>query len=377
MPKHKTITDAAASRFKDDGLDHFDSSYPGLHLRCSVSGLKTWRYAYRHGGKQGRMTFDPYPAMSVEAAHEAWRKARDQLRTGHNPVIPTAPTHFGGVFEEWLQRDQAKNRSCESVRRSIATHVLPHWQHRPINKIVRRDALDVIDAVADKGTPIAARRLHSYLHRLFVWSVGRGIIELNPLANVDRPAQENKRDRVLSDAELAKVWNAAERMGLPHGRAFQLLILTGARREEVGQLRRSEIVGDAIHLDGARTKNGEPHIIPLSTAARAVIAKMPHIAGSDYVFTFSGARSVSGWAKAKRTLDNLSGVTDWVTHDLRRTCATGLQRLGTPLQVTEAVLNHVSGSRSGIVGIYQRHDYADEKRAALEAWGAHVMALVQ
>src|SRR5215471_13394434 len=124
-----------------------------------------------------------------------------------------------------VQRDQAKNRNRDTVRRSIAMHALPKWQDRTINEIGRRDVLDVIDAVADRGTPIAARRLHAYLHRLFAWSVGRGIIEINPLANVDRPAQENKRDRVLSDAEMVKVWNAAERLGLPYGPAFQLLIL--------------------------------------------------------------------------------------------------------------------------------------------------------
>src|SRR5262249_51455814 len=152
--------------------------------------------------------------------------------------------------------------------------------------------------------------------------------------------QENKRDRVLSDAEMVKVWNAAERLGLPYGPAFQLLILTGARREEVGQLRWSEIEGDTIKLNGARTKNGKPHLIPLSSAARVVLDRLPRILGSEFVFTFSGHVSISGWSKAKRDLDDLAGVADWIIHDLRRTCATGLQKLCTPLQVTEAILGH-------------------------------------
>jgi integrase len=173
------------------------------------------------------------------------------------------------------------------------------------------------------------------------------------------------------------VWNAAKKLGWPYGPAFQLLILTGARREEIGRLRWCEIVDGAIALDGDRTKNGEPHKIPLSTAAGTVIAQLPRIAGSEFVFTFSGHVPLSGWSQAKRRLDDLGTVRNWVTHDLRRTCATGLQKLGTPLQVTEAILGHTAGSRGGIIGVYQRHDYANEKRAALEAWGAHVLALVE
>src|SRR5262249_28419243 len=175
------------------------------------------------------------------------------------------------------------------------------------------------------------------------------------------------------DAELTKEWLGAGELGFPYGPAIQLLILTGARRDEIGRLRWHEIVDDTISLDGIRTKNGEPHVIPLSTAARGVFDHIPRI-GSDFVFSKSG---LSGWAKPKARLDSLAPLgTPWRIHDLRRTTATGLQKLGTPLQITEAILGHTAGSRAGVVGIYQRHDYADEKRAALEAWGAHVTDLV-
>jgi integrase len=173
------------------------------------------------------------------------------------------------------------------------------------------------------------------------------------------------------------VWNTAKELGWPYGPAVQLLILTGARREEIGQLRWSEILEDSIKLNGSRTKNGEPHDVPLSLPALALLEQVPRIAGSDFVFTATGKTPITAWAWAKAKLDGLSQVTSWRTHDLRRTAATGLQKLGTPLQVTEAILGHTAGSRAGIVGIYQRHNYANEKRAALEAWGAHVMALVE
>lgn len=380
MPRLKAITDSAAKRLKPPAtgqVDYFDGSFPGLSLRVSCGGRKAWTYHYRIGGKLKRLTIDSYPALSVSAAHDAWRKARDEVRAGRDPGhrVESGATDFAGVFEEWLKRDQAENRTRDVAEYRLRKYALPKWKGRQITDIKRRDALDVIDAIADRGTIILARRVHGHLHRLFAWSVGRGIIDFNPLANVDLPGSETKRERVLTDDELAAVWKGADSLGHPYAGLFKLLILTGARRDEIGRLRWSEIVNQSIELEGIRTKTGKAHVIPLSTPAREVIEQLPHIVGSPFVFTFGGAAPVNGWAKVKTQLDKVSGVSDWRIHDLRRTAATGLQKLGTPLQVTEAVLGHTAGSRGGIVGIYQRHDYANEKRAALEAWGAHVTGL--
>jgi integrase len=382
MPSHKSLTDAAAQRLKPPAsgqMDHFDRQYSGLVLRISSHGRKTWNYLYRINGKLRRMTLDTYPAMTVAEAHDAWREARDQVRAGQDPArkVGTGATDFRGVFEEWMLRDQAGNKTLETVGRTFENNVLPVWADRHIGTIGRRDVLDVIDKVADRGAVIAARRLHSYLHRLFGWALGRGIVEINPLASLPKPGSETKRDRVLTDPELLSVWNAASEVGHPYGTAVQLLILTGARREEIGQLQWSEIDGENITLDGSRTKNGEPHVIPLSLPARTIIDALPRIAGSDFVFSKNGTSPIASWDKAKSKLDQLASIAPWRTHDLRRSCATGLQKLGTPLQVTEACLGHTAGSRGGIVGVYQRHDYAAEKASALEAWGAHIVALVE
>jgi integrase len=197
------------------------------------------------------------------------------------------------------------------------------------------------------------------------------------MASVKKPADEVSRDRVLDDAELACVLRA--KGGYPYGPAVELLALTGARRDEIGELRWDEIVSNEIHLSGPRTKNGEPFIIPLSAPALEVIKTIPHIAGAGFVFTAGGDKPLNGWGKFKERIDKAAGIAPWRIHDLRRTVATGLQRLKVPLPVTEAVLGHTAGSRGGIVGVYQlhEHDYADEKRAALESWGAHVMVLVR
>jgi integrase len=390
LPK-KALTEAAVQRLKpptSGQIDIFDRGYPGLCLRVSYGGGKSWTYFYRHGlnpqtGKPRlrRMGLGVYPEMSLAKAHEAWRVARQEVLSGRDPAhrrkLETAFTDFPGVFSEWLKRDQAKNRSYESVKRLIEKNVLAAWSHRQIADLGRRDVLDVIDAIVDRGSPVTACMVHAHLHRLFKWSVGRGIINSNPMADMPRPAIVPKRDRVLADDELVAVWKAAGKIGWPFGDAIRLLILTGARREEIGQLKWTEIAGDSISLDAARTKNGEPHLIPLSLPAMTLLQRVPRIDGSPFVFTRNGTKAIVGWGAAKRRVDSIAGIQPWRIHDLRRTTATGLQKLKTPLQVTEAILGHTAGSRAGVIGIYQRHDYADEKRAALEAWGAHVIALVQ
>ena len=200
------------------------------------------------------------------------------------------------------------------------------------------------------------------------------------MADLPRQGEVMQRDRVLPDAELALVWKASDE-GL-FGPFFRLLILTGARRDEIGALRWSEIKGDTIEMEGGRTKNGEPHTIPLAPVAAALIDALPRIAKSEFVFTTTVKTPVSGWSKAKATLDRavtkLNGgkaIEPWRIHDLRRTMATGLQRLGVNLQVIEAILGHISGSRAGIVGIYQRHQFDSEKRQALNRWAQHIGTL--
>jgi integrase len=387
MPS-RTLTAAAVARIKPPRggqADHFDKSYPGLVLRCSYGGAKTWAYVFRLHGMQRRITLGRWPGMSLADARTAWREAHGIVSQGESPKHrrPAAADTFAAVVAEWLKRDQAENRSAADVGRSIERTVLPRWHDRMIATIKRRDVIEAIDAVADRGTPIAARRLHAHLHRLFKWSVGRGIIESNPMADLPKPGAETRRDRALTDAELVVVWKAADELGWPFGQAIKLLILTGARRTEIGALRWSEIQGDAIRLEGARTKNSYPHHIPLSAAAGRVIETLPHIADSKYMLTVTGDTPISGWSKAKALLDRVAteihgrALPDWRLHDLRRTVATGLQKLGFSLQVIEAVLGHIGGSRAGVVGVYQRHSFDPEKRQALDAWARHVEALVE
>jgi integrase len=388
MPKLK-LTAAAVSKLPappSGQTDFFDAAYPGLALRVTAKGVRSWSYFSRVHGKLRRVTLGRFPQLGLAEARQYASEAAEQMRQG---VDPTFEKHarriaiddsFAGVVEEWLKRDQATNKSVAEVRRIITREVLPALGGRKFDSIRRRDVIGVIDAQVDRGAVTQARRLQAHLHRLFRWSVGRGLIEANPITDLPKPGSVVKRDRVLSDGELALVWKAADALGHPFGPIVRLLILTGARREEIGALTWAEIDGDTIRLAGARTKNGQPHDIALSEPARAILAALPRI-GNSYVFTTTGLTPVSGWSRAKSILDR--GISeqfgeplpDWRLHDLRRTIATGMQRLGINLQTIETVLGHVSGSRAGVIAVYQRYDFAPEAARALATWSNHVLAL--
>jgi integrase len=378
----RTLTATAVERIRAPAsgqIDHFDRGYPGLALRISYGGAKSWVYFYRLFGKQKRMTLGRFPSMSLAAARDAWRNARTTIDKGESPLHqrPAQASSFVAVADEWLQRDQAHNRSHAQVKQRIERYVIPTWAGRQISTIGRRDINDLIDSVADRGAIIMARRLHAHLHRLFRWAVGRGILETNPMAHLPKPGSEVPRDRVLTDAELAQVFkNATKLKPTPYGAMYQLLILTGARRTEIAALRWSEIKDDTIILPRERTKAAEVHSIPLSPQALAIIKQLPRIGPGDFVFTVTGRNPAVDFSGTKRRLDAITKIPSWRIHDLRRTVATGLQRLGTNLQVIEAVLGHVGGSRSGIVGVYQRHSFDAEKRTALQAWAREVERIV-
>lgn len=374
------LTEAAVQRLKPPPagqLDVTDKGYPGLVFRLSLGGRRTWCLFCRQGGKLRRITLGTYPSMGLKEAREAWRQAREDLQAGRDPSRRSARSadNFLAVAEQWLKIDQAGKRTAGEAERIIRKYCVP-LHGVPIGTITRRDLRELIRSIAADGEKVTmARRVHGRLQRLFTWTVSEDLIEASPMMGLHKPGIEVKRDRVLTDEELAVVWRGCEALGWPFAPAVRLLILTGARRSEIGELKWREIDGDLLRLPGVRTKQAVPHTIPLSPPARAIIEWLPRIADSEFVFTTNGRNPVSGWSNAKRQLASLEEP--WVLHDLRRTVATGLQRLNVNLQVIEAVLGHVSGSRSGIVGVYQRHSFDQEKRAALDAWGAHVMALVE
>jgi integrase len=374
MPK-RALSDLTVKRAKpptNGQVDIFDAGYPGFALRVSYGGGKSWVYFYRIGGRLRRRSLGAYPAVTLAEARQLWRDAKHQVSLGRDPGWQRASDlNFESVAREWLKRDQADKRSLKEVTRIVEKELIPEWGQRSIRDIRRHDILVLSDRIADRGATTMARRVMAYVHRLFRWAKSRDLIESNPATDLPKPGREVARDRVLTDAELAAVWKAAVEIGWPYGPAAQLLILTGARRAEIAELKWSEIHGNTIKLSGARTKNAEPHDMPLSEQALDVLSRMPRIAGSEYVF---GKPLRSGaWSNAKIKF-SAAKIQPWRIHDLRRTVSTGMNELGTEPHIVEAVLGHTV---KGVAGVYNRAKYEAAKRAALEAWGAHVMALVQ
>ena len=250
--------------------------------------------------------------------------------------------------------------------------------------------IDLLEDIVETGRAVTANRTRAYLSAFFAWAVQRDATATSPIVGTKPPVPENSRERVLSDDELRWLWIAAGDIGQPFGPLARLLILTGQRRGEVAGMTEAEIRGDTWHLPAARTKNGRAHAVPLTQAAQDVLAGVERIKGRNgYIFTTTGTAPVSGFTKGHARLvrhmaaiaaeerGEVHEIPAWTFHDLRRTCATGLARLDIPVCVTEAVLNHASGSAAGIVSVYQRHYYADEKRAALDAWARFVADLVE
>jgi integrase len=274
---------------------------------------------------------------------------------------------------------------AHQAERMVRKEIIGPWKGRRLSEIGKPDIHDLLDAIADRPAPVLAGKVFKTLRRLCGWAVDRGLIGQSPCEGIKRTSAERSRDRVLSDGELSLVWHACEVLGWPFGPLIQLLILTGARRDEVGSVRWNELdlAAKVWSLPKERSKNKIAHQVPLSPQAAVILERLPRIAGeTDLIFTTNGRTAVSGFSRAKARIDrliaNMNGgepLTSWVLHDIRRSVASGLAALGINLPVIERCLNHVSGSFGGIVGVYQRHRFADEMRAAMERWGRHIEQL--
>ena len=364
-----TLTKLRAPEKTGASIDYFDAGQAALALRVGRQS-RSWTVFARLNGRLRRVTLGHYPTMGLAEARQKATELVAAFREGHDPTLERKQNTVEAVVADWLADDQAKNRTVLGVTRLMAKDVLPTLGPRPIASVTRRDLKALVRVVAARGAPIQARRLHAYLRRLFTWAVAEEIVTENPALGISPPGEEIVRDRTLSNAELRDVWRAAGEPALgPFGPIVKLLILTGARQSEIAEARWSEVDLDRaeIRISGSRMKGKKAHVIPLSPPAVAIFAGLPRVAEHVFVGRTRG-KPVTGWGWAKKRLDALSGVTGWRIHDLRRTTAANLQRLGVKLEVTEAVLAHRSGARSGLVKVYQTYEYDLETRRALEAW---------
>jgi integrase len=356
-----------------------DALLPGLYLIVQPSGARSWAVRYRHNGRPRKHTLGPFPTIDLKTARALGTKVLRSAAEGRDPTGERQEQRANSVEQVVAQflvkygQRRYRPRTFAEAQRLLQQNVVAHWGRQPIASITRKQLRDMLEQLVANDTPMLANRVHSTARKLFSWAVEQEIIEVSPFAGLKAPAEEKSRDRILTDQELRAVWQAAGQMGT-YGVLVRLLVLTGQRRGEIAGLTWSEIDLDKrlIRLPRERVKNDRAHEIPLSPQAVALIEGLPRSTSDHYVFSLP----IGGFGKLKEQLDKLCGVTDWVLHDLRRSVASGMAKLGVGLPVIEKVLNHISGSFAGVVGIYQRHDFAGEKRKALELWGAHVAAIV-
>jgi integrase len=379
---------------KDDRIV-FDDDLAGFGLRLRAGGKRTWIVQYRIGSKQRRLTLGSTKIIDATEARRRAKSALAKVHLGHDPQIQKAEARaqaavtLGSVVGMYLTRARGrlKLRSYSEVER----HLNKHWgplSEMSLAKIGRSDIAARLNVIAKQNGPFAANRARAALSALFSWAMGEGLADANPVVGTNKPTEEVSRDRVLfrssenkpaDETELRLVWKHAGEGD--YGSIVRLLILTGQRREEVGGMRWPEIdlEGGMWTIPGARTKNGQNHEVPLSDEAGMILKSLPRHANRNLVF---GSRegSFSGWSNAKSALDaRIAGAGEmkpWRLHDIRRTVATRMVDLGVLPHVVEAVLNHVSGHKAGVAGVYNRASYGKEKRAALMLWSEHIKTLV-
>ena len=368
----------------------FDTEQKGLGVRVMAAGSKSYFAQYTTAGRRRRVPLGSVDAISLAKARAAAAFILGDVAKGLDPAaerkakVETVKAEalrermtLARLVEDWGRLHLAhcsvryRKDATESMKRALTD-----WWQRPAERLTRQDVV----AIVDRLTPSVGRALAAYGRACFAWAVRRGSLVGNPFVELPVAPSNVQRDRVLTDAEAVMVWKAAVADATSYGPIVRLLLLTGQRREEVCGMDWSELSSDLATwtIPGERTKNKKPSVVPLSAPAQAILRVRLSIVREQrrgLVFPGEGGKVRFGnWSKSKIGLDAAALVECWRLHDLRRTVATGLQRLGVRLEVTEAVLNHVSGSRGGIVGIYQRHDWAKEKRAALDAWALHLLS---
>jgi integrase len=397
MPKVK-LTAATVGKTRPPGsgrLELWDTQVPGLALRITAKGIRSWCIRYRASGKQRRFTIGSYPAISLSKARtealEAMRnvqQGQDIQREKEAARIAVVPKTLAETFSDFIEGyAKKKNRRWKEVENIFDRKVKPKLGKRPIADITRADLISLFDGI---DGPHAANKLYRYMRRFFRWCMEKGRLDENPILAVGlpHPEAEKSRDRILSDSEIVIIWNAAELLGYPFGGVFKLLLILGQRREEVGSMRWRDLdLKEKIWtIPREVTKSDRTHIVPLPPLARELIEAIPHQDKTEFLFTTTRKTSVSGFSKAKAKINKLAkeacdkdGKEDmppWRTHDLRRTVASGLARLKVPQIIIEKVQNRATGEGAGVAGVYNRYSYMDEREAAMAAWARHIEFLI-
>ena len=380
MPKlvEKSLTELGVRKAKatEKRYDIFDGAFRGLGLRVATSGTKSWFIMKRVNGKMIRATLGRFPEMSLTDARKAALPASKKMMEGK--ALEKQNDHlFSHVVADWLDRDQRKNKTYKQVENAINKYALPKFEGMRVQQIRKSDVFRIIDQIHNTS-PVSANRNLAYLKRFFNWCLERDLIEANPAIAIKTLSKEKSRDRVLQLGELRALWTASKSISYPFGPLLRLLILTGQRFREVSEASWNEfsLKDSKWYLPATRTKNGRANVVHLSKAIKKVLKTIPKFDEQKLIFSTNGLTPVSGISKFKKRLDHTSGVSNWRFHDLRRSFATiSCDNLNIEPKVIDALLNHLTGVTTGVAAVYQRAEYTEQKKEALEKWGAFVETL--
>jgi integrase len=380
----KRAIDALPSPASQDRI-WWDEDLKGFGLKLTPAGRKVFLVQYRPAGDRRnprKYTIGEYGSVTPHKARiEAQRVLADRA-AGRDPQADKQTSkrrirseQVAELAAEFIARHASQNRTGAETARIFSREVLPYWGSWTVGEVRKRDVIALLDRIRERGSPIMANRVLAAVRKFFNWCIGRGILEVSPCSGITAPAREQARHRVLSDEELALVLQAARQIGFPFGSIVEVLTLTGQRRDEVGRMRwdHLDLRRKVWIIPGEHAKNGKPHLVQLSGPVLSILDTVPKT--GDLVFSGDGQTVFQGYSKAKTRLDHLSGVEDWTLHDLRRTVVSGMARLGVAPHVADKILNHQSGTISGVAAVYQRHEFLKERERALQLWGDHVQSL--
>jgi integrase len=382
----KTVAALTLPRGKTDHIE-WDSEMPGFGYRLRTSGdgkvRRSWVVQYRRAGSTRRLLLGAGEVLSAEQARAAAKTILAKVALGEDPQADkTARRHKDGhtvraLVGEYLASKEGtiRPRTLRSLAAYLNGSYFKPLHGMPVDAVTRRDVAARLIAITRAHGSIVAARARGALSTFYTWAMGNGLAEINPTVGTLKPKDAEPRERVLSDQELAAIWRASGDDA--YGQVIKLLILTGARRAEVGGMRWSELKHGAWTIPAERSKNGRQHVLPLMPPALDIIKSVPRRVSRDHLFGTRSPDGLSHW-HAKAELDQRLGdaVGDWRVHDIRRTVATRMADLGVQPHVIEAVLNHQSGHRAGVAGVYNRSLYQNEVRAALALWGDHVQSVI-
>jgi integrase len=388
--------------------EKYDREIRGFSIRITDRGVRSYQLVYSFGGRRRRYMIGRVGEMGLEQAREEARRLRGLVRQNRDPAAEekaaraiaktaSAPKTFGEVVELYEKRALAGKRRGRQARMSIDRHLMPFWKDIPLASITRADVLERIEALVDAGTAEAARSVFNICRRLFNWAISRGAFGIahSPCEKL-RPADiaaalkdRSVRERILSDREWRALFRAVRRLGYPYEPIIELLALTGLRRNEVVEARRSEFdLTDRKEwtIPSKRMKSGRVHVVPLTKRMIAIVNSL----SGDGEFLFPndrGNRPFSSFSAFKEKIDQLMAeelkrddpsakLENWRFHDIRRSMRTKLSELPVPGGdlVRELLLAH---AKPGLHKVYDQHAYLDERYQAYRLWEDKLTAILE